>query len=105
MRLIWSDIIDLTCGSSDQYHSAFYLIERIFQWMVFTVEIFIKESSFTRKMIHREMEKWKINVMLVSARFHALDIWTTFLLPVPVPLDKFCARHKTMRPAPRVGDV
>lgn len=56
MRLIWSDIIDLTCGSSDQYHSAFYLIERIFQWMVFTVEIFIKESSFTRKMIHQEKE-------------------------------------------------
>lgn len=43
--------------------------------------------------------------MLVSARFHALDIWTTILLQVPVPLDKFCARHKTMRPAPRVGDV
>lgn len=43
--------------------------------------------------------------MLVSARFHALDIWTTILLQVPVPLDKFYARHKTMRLVPRVGDV
>lgn len=43
--------------------------------------------------------------MLVSALFHALDIWTTILLQVPVPLDKFYARHKTMRLALRVGDV